>query len=265
VANGRSLTTAQRRDSSSSMRGRVRAFGGACGALFAFASVTVGAAAGGAPSISAAPLISVGQQQINAVAGIDYWHVKLLQGDRLTLEYGPQKENHWVEVCVYRPGVTDTTVATDRCYAGSQSLRDDSLAVTARPSGVWTIAVRPYPGCSSSGGVTDPRCTNAGVEYKLTAIVQHETHMRLSAPNLVRAGERVRLSGALQGAHGRVLLETSLSNGDWTTLNIERVDSAGRFAATMRARQAGSLRVRATFPETPQYAGSSATVTIRVA
>jgi len=63
---------------------------------------------------------------------------------------------------------------------------------------------------------------------------------------------------------GRVLLETSLNNGEWKTLSIQRVDRAGRFTANLRARQAGSLRVRATFPETPQYAGSSATVTVRV-
>jgi len=71
---------------------RTRSFSGACAAACVVAGTLAAAAAAGAPSIAAAPLISVGQQQVTAVAGIDYWRVRLRQGDRLTLQYGPQKE-----------------------------------------------------------------------------------------------------------------------------------------------------------------------------
>src|SRR5262245_11361731 len=102
-------------------------------ALVVGAGLSEAADAGGAPTIAAAPLIAVGQAQVNAVAGIDYWRVRLREGDHLMLQYAPQKEFSWVEVCLYRPGVTDGTVASQRCYAGGQTLNHGSLTISARP------------------------------------------------------------------------------------------------------------------------------------
>src|SRR4051812_19179600 len=87
-------------------------------------------------------------------------------------EYGPQKEYSWVEVCVYRPDVTDVKAATQRCYATSHALSDTSFTVTARPAGTWSIGVRSYPACAVSG-VTASGCAGASVAYRLTAKVQH--------------------------------------------------------------------------------------------
>jgi hypothetical protein len=244
--------------------GRIAALAASC-ALSLLAAALAGAAgaAAGGPSVAAAPLLSSGREQVNAVAGVDYWRVKLRERDRLTIEYGPQKANEWVEVCVYRPGVSDSALVSARCYAGDQNTSDDALTLTARWGGVWTIAVRPYPGCSSSG-LSDPRCTNAGVAYRLTATVRRPTETTLRGPNLVRRGELMRLSGALRGARGRVLLEISLDRGAWQTLSIAPVDGAGRFSASARVARAASVRVRASFPESSQYTASSSTVVIRV-
>ena len=66
--------------------------------MVALAAVVTSALAGGAPSIAAAPSIPLSQQQVNAVVGIDYWRVQLRAGDRLTVEYGPQKNYSYVEV-----------------------------------------------------------------------------------------------------------------------------------------------------------------------
>src|SRR5262249_15637009 len=142
-------------------------------------------ASGGAPTVASAPLLSPAREQVNAVAGIDYWRIALRAADRLTLHYGPQKSGQWVEGCLYEPGMPDALLATRRCYAGDQSIGDDSIVVTARKPGAWTLAVRPYPGCSMQG-VTSSACANAAVEYRLTADVQHLTAITLKGPNLAR-------------------------------------------------------------------------------
>jgi hypothetical protein len=229
-------------------------------------ALTVGVAAafaGGAPTIGAAPLIPLGQEQVHATVGIDYWRVNLREGDRLTLQYAPQKRNTWVEVCLYGPTVTDENVTTQRCQAGNQALQEDFLRVTARPAGRWTVAMRPYPGCSSAG-ITSPSCKNAGIEYKLTATVKHPTSTTLRGPNLAQVGQTIRFSGVLKGVRGRVLLQASWNGGGWTTLGIRSVDSAGRFSTSLRLRRKGTLRVRASYPEALQYVGSSAVVAVRV-
>src|SRR4051794_11821631 len=109
--------------------------------IFALGAVAAAAFAGGAPTIAAAPLIPVGQEQVNTVTSIDYWRVKLAQADRLTLAFAPQKNFSWVEVCVYRPDVTDDTVATRPCYASERGVSGESFTVTARPPGTWIVAV----------------------------------------------------------------------------------------------------------------------------
>ena len=134
--------------------------------------------------------------------------VDLRESDRLTLQYAPQKRNTWVEVCLYGPTVTDENVMTQRCQAGSQAFQENFLRVTPRPAGRWTIALRPYPGCSSSGN-TSPTCKNAGIEYKLTATFKHPTSMTLRGPNLAQLGQTIGLNGVLRGVRGRVLLQTS--------------------------------------------------------
>ena len=233
-------------------------------AIVALAFGLTAAFAGGAPTIAAAPLIPLGQEQVHAAVGIDFWRVSLREGDRLTLQYAPQKQNNYVEVCLYSPSVTDENVATQRCSAGSQSLRENFLRVTARPAGAWTIAVRPYPGCSLSGGITSPSCKNAGIEYKLTATVKHQTSTTLRGPNLARVGQTIRFNGVLKGVRGRVLLQASWNGGGWSTLGIRSVDGAGRFSTSLRLKRNGTLRVRASYPEALRYIGSSAAVAVRV-
>jgi hypothetical protein len=148
--------------------------------------------------------------------------------------------------------VSDETVATRPCYASERTISGESFVVSARAPGRWTIAVRPY--ASNSVG------------YRLTATVQHETRINMNGVNLARVGERVQLRGTLRGAHGRVLVEASWDGGqEWTTVGIERVKAGGKFAAVFRPRQPGSVRLRASFPETQQYAASSATIPMRVA
>ena len=208
-------------------------------------------------------MIPLGQEQVHAAVGIDFWRVNVRDGDRLTLKYAPQKKNNWVEVCIYGPAVTDENVATARCQAGSQSTGENFLRITARGAGKWTIAVRPYPGCSTSG-VTSPSCVNAGIEYKLTATVKHPTSMTLRGPNLARIGQTVRFSGVLKGVRGRVLLQFGWGGGGWKMVGIRSVDGAGRFSTTMRLKRKGTLRVRASYPEALKYIGSSAVVSVRV-
>src|SRR5919106_1288444 len=81
-------------------------------------AVGVAAFAGGAPTIAAAPRIPLGQLQVTATAGVDYWRVPLGVGDRLTLRFGPPpQKSGWVQVCVHRPDVTDETVGNQPCHA----------------------------------------------------------------------------------------------------------------------------------------------------
>jgi len=213
------------------MGSSLRVFAGAWAGVVALGAVAAAAFAGGAPTIAGAPLIPVGQEQVNALTGIDYWRVKLRQGDRLTVTYGPQKNYSWAGVCVYRPTVTDQMVATRRCDTSARTTGYETLTLTARPAGTWTIAVRPYPACSTTG-VKSSGCIGGDVGYRLTANVQHETRIGLRAVNLARVGERVPLHGVLQGARGRVLLEASWDGGnEWTTVGIQRVNAGGQFTA----------------------------------
>ena len=246
------------------MGSRKSVLAAASAAVVALAFGLTAALAGGAPTIAAAPSIPLAQEQVHAAVGIDFWRVNLREGDRLTLQYAPQKQGNWIEVCLYGPAVTDANVATERCAAGSQSSRENFLRLTARPAGTWTIAVRPYPGCSLSGGITSPSCKNAGIEYKLTATVKHQTSTTLRGPNLARVGQAVRFNGVLKGVRGRVLLQASWNGGGWSTLGIRSVDGAGRFSTSMRLKRKGTLRVRASYPESLKYVGSSAAVAVRV-
>lgn len=243
--------------------GSIRILVAAGTAATAVAVGVTAAFAGGAPTIAAAPLIPLGQEQVHAAVGIDYWRVNVRDSDRVTLQYAPQKPFTWVEVCVYGPTVTDENVPSQRCQAGDQTLQEDFLRLTARPAGKWTIAVRPYPSCSTSG-VTSPSCKNAGIEYKLTATVKHQTSTTLNGPNLAQVGQTIRFNGALKGVRGRVLLQASWNGGGWTTLGIRSVDGGGRFATSLRLTRKGTLRVRASYPEAVRYVGSSALVAVRV-
>lgn len=222
-----------------------------------------GGLASGGRTIADAPQILVGQQQVSALNGIDFYRVALRAGDQLTVRYGPQQALHWAEICIFQPGVTDATVGNQPCYASKNTLSDDSFTVTARIPGDWVIAMVPYPGCDKDR-ILDLRCT-VGLQYVLTAYVKHQTAVTLQAPNAMRHGSWLSLSGHLKGATGSIVLEQSWDSGaHWSAFALKRVGSSGGFKARLHVRRRGALRVRASFPEAPLYAPSSATVSVRV-
>jgi hypothetical protein len=221
------------------------------------------AAAGGGRTIAEAPQIALGQQQLNSLNGIDFYRVALRSGDQLTLRYGPQQQFNWAEVCLFQPGISDATVGNQPCYASKNTLSEDSFTVTARIPGDWVIAMVPYPGCERSG-ILDLRCSS-GLQYFLTAYVKHKTTLTLRAPNAIRRGSWLSVNGHLGGTTGLVVLERSWDGGShWSAFALKRVGSNGRFNGRLHVRRAGTLRVRATFPEAPMYAASTATVSVRV-
>jgi hypothetical protein len=121
----------------------------------------------------------------------------------------------------------------------------------------------PCPGCVRNG-ILDRRCTT-GLQYFLTAYVKHQTTTTLRAPNAVRHGSWLSLTGHLTGATGSVVLEQSWDGGShWSAFGLKHVGAAGSFKARLHVRRKGTLRVRASFPEAPLYAPSSATVSVRV-
>ncbi len=232
----------------------------ACSFVAVSPSVATG---GGGRTIAEAPQVALGQQQLNSVNGIDFYRVALRGGDQLTLQYGPQHQYGWAEVCLFQPGVSDTTVGNQPCYASKRTLSEDSFTVSARVPGDWVIAMVPYPGCERNG-ILDLRCT-AGMQYFLTAYVKHETTMALHAPNAIRRGSWFSFRGHLGGATGLVVLDRSWDGGShWFAFALKRVESDGRFSGRLRVRRAGTLRIRASFPEAPLYAASAATVSVRV-
>jgi hypothetical protein len=230
--------------------------------VFAAVSSTA-ASGGGGTTIAEAPQIALGQEQLNSVNGIDFYRVALRSGDQLTLRYGPQHQYSWAEICIFQPGISDTTVGNQPCYASKHTLSEDSFTVTARIPGDWVIAMVPYPGCERNG-MLDLRCTT-GLQYFLTAYVKHETTMTLRAPNATRRGSWLSISGHLGGATGLVVLDRSWDGGrHWSAFALKRVRTNGRFSGRLRVRRTGTLRIRATFPEAPLYVASSATVSVRV-
>lgn len=230
--------------------------------LAALGSVAV-AAGGGGRTIADAPQIPLGQQQLNSLNGIDFYRVTLRQGDQLTVRYGPQQSFRWAEICIFQPGVSDTTVGNQPCYAAKNTVTDDFFTLSARVSGDWVIAMVPYPGCDKNGFL-DFRCTT-GLQYFLTAFVKHATSITLRAPNAVRHGAWLSLNGHLGGAAGSVVLDQSWDGGShWSAFALKRVHSGGRFSARLHVRRKGTVRVRASFPEAPLYAPSSVTVSVRV-
>jgi hypothetical protein len=125
----------------------------------AVALLTGSAIGAGGRTIATAPTMPFGQQQLNTLSGIDYWRLPLKEGDRLTIDYGPQQKFDWVEVCLQTPDVTDTTFGNQPCYARQANLQESKLTLDVRPGGLWTLAVVPYPGCDS-GGIINPRCSS---------------------------------------------------------------------------------------------------------
>jgi len=221
--------------------------------------------AGGGHSISTAPQIPLGQQQVNSLNGIDFWRLSLRAGDVLTLRFGPQQRYKWVEVCVFQPGVSDTTVGNQPCYAHKTVDGDDDMELSAREPGLWAVALLPYPGDCESGGILNLRC-NSFVSYHLTAYVKHRTQLTLSVPNLVHLGSVFALRGRLSGgARGAVLIEGSWDGAAWRTVGFARIRIGGAFKLTVRASRRGTLRLRATFPEAPNYAASTALGAVRIA
>ena len=239
-------------------------------ALVAVSAWTVRALAaptGGGSSIASAPTIPLGQQQVNAVNAIDFWRVPLKGGDQLTLRYGGQTHEANVEVCVLTPDVSDLTVGNQPCYAHKSVYgfsSPDSLTMSPRTPGTWTIAVVPYPGCENNG-ILDLRC-KTGLQYYLTAFVKHPTKMTLTGPNLARRRVAFIVHGRLTGVRGSVLLESSPDHGaHWSTIAVKRTTSTGAFSQRLRFRSAGTVMIRASYPEAPSYVASSATVSVRVA
>jgi hypothetical protein len=235
-------------------------------ALFAAAvavAVLSGSAIGaGGRTIATAPTMPLGQQQLNTLSGIDYWRLPLKEGDRLTIDYGPQQQFNWVEVCLQTPDVTDATFGNQPCYARQANVQESKLTLDVRPGGLWTLAVVPYPGCDN-GGIINPRC-GSGVSYFATVYVKHPTHMTLRAPSIAHRSSRITMTGTLTGTRGSVLVERSWNGGGWGTVGIAHPASNGSFRVLLTPKKKGSLRVRATFPEAPSYIGSSASVYVRV-
>jgi hypothetical protein len=230
-------------------------------ALVLLASASL-AAAGGGRTIATAPTIPLGEEQLNSLSGIDFWRIPLQEGDRVTLRYGNQSNGNWVEICLLTPDVTDATVGNQRCYDAERSFGDGSVTLDARPAGLWTLAVLPYPGCES-GGIVDLRCKSS-VSYHLTAYVKHKTRMKLTAPSVVRRGSRFTVRGSLSGMRNQVIVQQSWNGGGWRTAAVVRPTSNGAFSVRFRPNRTGALRVRAMFPEAPLYLGSSAIASVRV-
>jgi hypothetical protein len=225
--------------------------------------VLAGAAyAGGGTTIATAPALALGQQQENTVNGIDFWRLRLSAGDRTTLRYGPQKSYAWVEVCVWKPDVTDATVGNTACETRQANVQDSSFTFDARVGGNWTVAVVPYPGCDSNG-ILNLRC-GGNVSYYLTAYAKHVTHLTLRAPTVARRGSTFVASGKLSGAHGSVIVEQSWNGGRWATSRIAHANGSGSFRFALHPKRRGSLRVRVSYPDGPLYVGSSAITSTRV-
>jgi hypothetical protein len=233
-----------------------------CAVLFVI-TLCVGSAIGaGGRTIATAPTIQFGQQQLNTLNGIDYWRIPLKEGDRLTVDYGPQQSFNWVEICLQTPNVTDATVGNQPCYARQANVQESKLTMDARPGGLWTLAVMPYPGCDS-GGIINPNC-GSSVSYTLTVYVKHQTHMTLRGPSITHRGSHITISGRLTGTRGSVLVEQSWNGGGWATVGIAHPSVSGSFSIRLTPKKKGSLRVRATFPEAPTFIGSGAAVFVRV-
>jgi hypothetical protein len=236
--------------------------------VFLFVLVTQAWAAGGR-SIASAPTMQLGQEQRNAVNGIEYWRVPLKVGDRLTIRFGAQPgASGGVGVCLHAPGVTDSTIGNQPCsvtqFNGSSSAA--SFDVTATRTGAWVMAVHyAYYGTSCvDDGKLDPLCDRT-VSYSLTAYVKHQIALSVTAPNLVRLGSKVTLNGRVTGgAKGSVLVEGYVDN-EWKTLSVGKLSRTGRFSLAFKPKVAGTLQVRVSYPEAPLYLGSARELAIRVA
>jgi len=221
------------------------------------------ALAGGGRTLESAPTILLGEEQLNSVSGIDFWRIALKDNDRLTLHYGGQSNGSGVEACLLTPDVTDATVGNQRCYDDERTFGDGSLTLDARPAGLWTLALFGYPSSCQSGGILNLRCTTS-VSYHLTAYVKHRTRMTLTAPSIVRHGARFSARGNLSGTRSKLLVQQSWNGGGWRTAAVVKPGSNGAFSVRFRAKRAGTLRIRALFPEAPLYLGSSAIASVRV-
>ena len=191
--------------------------------------------ASGGRTIADAPQIAFGQQQLNSLNGIDFYRVALRTGDELKVRYGPQQYLHHAEICIFQPGVTDTTVGNQPCYAAKNTFSDDSFTVSARIPGDWVIAMV-LPGLRD--GILDLRCT-IGLQYVLT---------RTSSPDSRCAARRRYASRILALARGtqrrsRVVPQTlgaarqvcRSPSGRLRATELD-VDAADRAFATVEAR-----------------------------
>jgi hypothetical protein len=216
--------------------------------------------AGGGSSIAAAPQLPLNVQVTGGAkqdcrnfpyAGTEYWRVKLTPGAALVLDYG-SVNGQGVNIRVYRPDVTDYTIAHADTSAADSTTAKDELRFRANVAGSWLVVV--WGGCNAEYG------------YQLIARVQTKTTVRLSGPRRIRPGGQGTLRGQVVGATGGEVSLQSRTHGHWRTFSSASISSDGTFSwqGTFSGHCGNTWANRAVFAGDQYYpAGASRIVTTR--
>ncbi len=230
-------------------------------------AVASAAVAGGGSSIAAAPELPLGQQQLGAPRGIDYWHVTLGGLDQLIVDYGytgssDQYGGKRLEVCVVKPDVTDYTLKDARC--ATWNALDGGKAHTefiAPIPGRWTVMVGKaydigYGGCFSDDEIY-PTCQHE-TAYEITAYVKHYTQTSLSGPATAPTGTRVSLAGTVRGAVAGGV-ELQYRSRGWHQDGVAKLRPDGTFAyrtTRLAGTPGGTFVMRAVYRGDAQHRSS---------
>ena len=230
----------------------------ATGTMLAVAKADTAALDGGG-SIEAAPQLPLDVQVKNASRRPEYWRVQLGLADELVVNIGSTNSKFSAEVCVLDPDVNDYSVDGAPCQAAAATNTRKQLRFRAPASGSWIVVVWGCTGC------TVFRLISSYGAYEFTASVRRYTGVSLLGPSRVKAGGRITLRGAVQGAGGGTLeIVRRAMGGQWVPLGKAKLNRDGTFEYATTLYQRGVMRIGAVYGGDFRHRPSRAMITVVV-
>jgi hypothetical protein len=215
---------------------------------------------GGGDSIAAAPNLPLGVNVKNVTQRPEYWRVEMGLADELVVDVGSTNSKFSAEVCVLDPDLNDYSVDGAPCQAAAATNTRRQLRFRAPASGSWIVVVWGCTGC------TVFRLITSYGAYEFTASVRRYTGASLLGPSRVKAGGRITLRGAVQGASGGLLeIVRRATGGQWVPLGKTRLKADGTFEYATTLYQRGVMRISAVYGGDSRHRPSRATITVAVA
>jgi hypothetical protein len=180
----------------------------------------------------------------------EFWRVTLGTGDRLVVDYSVPAQSgcHPVNIYVYTPNITDSTVEAANPAAHGHTSDNGEFTFVAPFPGRWTV-------------LFGQSCFGASLSYSFKAHLQQVTATTLSVPRHATAGKKFRVHGSVENVSaGKVVLRLSGPRSVHKTLPLAN----GKFAGAVLLTTRGTYRLRASYLGDASHRGSVAKAVVKV-